>query len=113
MPPRTSVAICDREPLQQQIIEHGRPEAAPGHFGPRAPVGTTGQHGKRLPSGRDSPGIGGWDRHRSSQSERGPPNTAGAGRNGDNGSREGSWFVPGGGGYWCRAGGDGRGEDAM
>jgi hypothetical protein len=68
MPPRTSVAICAiREPLQQQMIEHGRPEAAPGHFGPRASVGTIGQHGKCLP-GR----IGGRDRHRSSQPQRGP-----------------------------------------
>ena len=56
---------------------------------PRAPVGTIGQHDKRLPSGRDSPGIGGRDRHRSSQSQRGPSTTAGAGRNGsDNGPQE-------------------------
>jgi hypothetical protein len=50
----------DREPVQHQVIEHRRSEAAPVHFGPRAPVGTTiGQNGKRLPSGHDSPGIEG------------------------------------------------------
>jgi len=82
----------DREPVQHQVIEHRRSEAAPVNFGPRAAVGTTiGQNGKRLPSGHDSPGIG--DQELPSllaKSFRGePPIRAGPGRNGDNGPQEG------------------------
>ena len=82
----------DREPVQHQVIEHRRSEAAPVNFGPRAAVGTTiGQNGKRLPSGHDSPGIG--DQELPSllaKSFRGePPIRAGPGWNGDNGPQEG------------------------
>ena len=62
------VHMRDREPVQHQVIEHRRSEAAPVNFGPRAAVETTiGQNGKRLPSGHDSPGIGDQDCYRSSQ----------------------------------------------
>ena len=93
----------DREPVQHQVIEHRRSEAAPVNFGPRAAVGTTiGQNGKRLPSGHDSPGIG--DQELPSllaKSFRGePPIRAGPGWNGDNGPQEGG-YLPRGDGSAC------------